>query len=247
MRIAVRGARGERADGSDWSAPDAGRADWMTITVPRIWSETPLGEHVGTIWFRREIDLPAAAAGKPAAIRLGIVDDTDVTYVNGDPHQRDDELAEPAAAVHDSRRRAGRGPQRDRRAHFERERPRRLRARSRAGSLESRRCRRHRRRPALTGMVIAGEGFTVPLDGEWRAKIEETWEGARRREILPTVPIAQQFLLANSPVADLFNAGRGRDRRRPHRRRRRGADPPPAPAGAGLPTLTVALSVVAGR
>ena len=53
-------------------------------------------------------------------------------------------------------------------------------------------------------MVIAGEGFSVPLAGEWRAKIEETWEGARRREILPTVPIAQQFLLANSPVADLF-------------------------------------------
>ena len=53
------------------------------IAAPKIWSETPLGEHVGTIWFRRAIDLPAAAAGKPAAIRLGIVDDTDVTYVNG--------------------------------------------------------------------------------------------------------------------------------------------------------------------
>ena len=27
--------------------------------------------------------MPANAAGKPAEIRLGIVDDTDVTYVNG--------------------------------------------------------------------------------------------------------------------------------------------------------------------
>ena len=51
--------------------------------APKVWSETPLGDHVGTIWFRRTIDLPANAAGKPAEIRLGIVDDTDVTYVNG--------------------------------------------------------------------------------------------------------------------------------------------------------------------
>ena len=132
--------------GLDWSAPALGDADWTSVAAPRIWSETSLGDHVGTIWFRRAIDLPAAAAGKPAAIRLGIVDDTDVTYVNGDPHQRDDESAEPAAAVHDSCGRAGRGPKRDRRAHLERERPRRVRARSCRCNPASPH-RRHRRVP----------------------------------------------------------------------------------------------------
>ena len=79
-------------------------------------------------------------------------------------------------------------------------------------------------------MVIAGDGFSVPLAGEWRAKIEETWEGARRREILPTVPIAQQFLLANSPVADLFKLPPPRSKalRRAGRSPRRAARPPAA-------------------
>jgi azurin len=56
----------------------------------------------------------------------------------------------------------------------------------------------------LTGMVIAGEGFTIRLEGEWRAKVEESWQGGRRREIVPNVAIAQQFLLANSPVAGMM-------------------------------------------
>jgi azurin len=89
-------------------------------------------------------------------------------------------------------------------------------------------------------MVIAGEGFNVPIGGEWRAKVEETWEGGRRREILPTVAIARQFLLANSPVADMF-AGPAADAA------------PPAGAGGGAPsatdagTLAVALSVITGE
>jgi uncharacterized protein len=58
----------------------------------------------------------------------------------------------------------------------------------------------------LTGMAIAGEGFTIRLEGDWAAKIEESWQGGRRREIVPNVPIAQQFLLANSPVADLMKS-----------------------------------------
>ena len=61
-------------------SPDA---DWKVVPAPKVWSETALGDHVGTIWLRRTIDVPANAAGKPAEIRLGIVDDTDVTYVNG--------------------------------------------------------------------------------------------------------------------------------------------------------------------
>ena len=78
-------------------------------------------------------------------------------------------------------------------------------------------------------MVIAGEGFTIRLEGDWRAKVEETWQGGRRREIVPTVPIAQQFLLANSPVADMMKSpvttgrggiGRHRRQERPARRGR---------------------------
>jgi uncharacterized protein len=93
--------------------------------------------------------------------------------------------------------------------------------------------------PVLSGMVMVGDGFTIPLAGEWRAKIEETWEGARRREISPTVAIAQQFLLANSPVADMFKTPVA-------------TAPAAAPATAGTGTANdgtrrITLSVVTGQ
>ena len=83
MKVAVRGARGERGGGVDWSALALVDADWTVVPAPKVWSETAIGDHVGTIWLRRAIDVPANAAGTPAEIRLGIVDDSDVTYVNG--------------------------------------------------------------------------------------------------------------------------------------------------------------------
>ncbi len=247
MRLGVRGARGERAGGLDWSAPTLSDAGWTSIPAPRIWSETPLGEHVGTIWFRREIDLPAAAAGKPAAIRLGIVDDTDVTYVNGirinattNSRNLPRQYTIPAGVLVAGRNviavrisnvngRGGFVPDPAPQPGFTPLPP------PATG-------------PALTGMVIAGEGFHVPLAGEWRAKVEETWEGARRREILPTVPIAQQFLLANSPVADLFTPPAASA---PVASAPAAGGAAPSTAGAGRagvpPTLTVTLSVVVGQ
>src|SRR5688572_33349701 len=47
MRIAVRGARGERGGGVDWSALSLPDADWKVVPAPKVWSETDLGDHVG--------------------------------------------------------------------------------------------------------------------------------------------------------------------------------------------------------
>jgi plastocyanin len=92
---------------------------------------------------------------------------------------------------------------------------------------------------ALTGMVIAGDGFTVPLSGEWRAKVEEAWDGARRREVATTSPIAQQFLLANSPVADMFRPAAPAPVA--------AAAPTAAPASAGGDVTRIALGVIPGQ
>lgn len=235
MRIGVRGARGERGGGVDWSAADLPDAAWLTIPAPKIWSETPLGEHVGTIWFRRAIDLPASAAGAPAAMRLGIVDDTDVTYVNGvringTTNQRNlvRQYSVPAGVL-----RAGRNVIAVRISNVN----------GRGGFagepvLPPGVAPAQTGGPALTGMVLAGEGFSARLEGDWRAKVEETWDGGRRRDVLTSVPIAQQFLLANSPVADMFKT----------------ASPAPAPAATGSSaaratgtTLAVTLSVIPGE
>ena len=155
MKIAVRGARGERGGGVDWSAPSLPDADWKVVPAPKVWSETAIGDHVGTIWLRRTIDVPANAAGRPAEIRLGIVDDSDVTYVNGVRIGATVDVAQPAAAVQHPRGCPDRRVERDRRAHLERQRPWRVRARSGAGA----RC------------VAAGEGIRADRHGHRRRRL----------------------------------------------------------------------------
>jgi putative membrane-bound dehydrogenase-like protein len=241
-RIAVRGARGERGGGLDWSAPGLDTADWMTIAAPKVWSETAIGDLVGTIWFRRTIDAPANAAGKPAEIRLGIVDDSDVTYVNGvrigatsTSRNLPRQYTIPAGVLT-----AGANVIAVRIAN----------ANGRGGfvpdpapapgvsPLQS---------PGLSGMVIAGDGFGIRLDGEWRAKVEERWEGGRRREVLRDVPIARQFLLANSPVTEMLKVPVAAASSS-------GVPPSAAPSSAPLPpsggrtnVAAIALSVIPGQ
>jgi azurin len=202
MRLGVRGARGERAGGLDWSAPSLADDDWTPVEAPRIWSETPLGGHLGTIWFRRAIDLPAEAAGRPATIRLGIVDDTDVTYVNGTrinatAGQRNltRQYTIPAGVLVAGRNViAVRISNVNGRGGFVPDPP------PQPGVTPP-----PSTGPALTGMMIAGDGFRTTLAGPWRAKVEDTWDGGRRREVLQSMPLAEQFLLANSPVAGMFS------------------------------------------
>ena len=241
MRVGVRGARGERAGRVDWSASDLVDGDWKSIVAPRVWSETALGEHVGTIWFRRTIDLPAHAAGKSAEIRLGIVDDSDVTYVNG--------VRINATATSRNLPRQYTIPARILVAGRNVIAVRISNVNGRGGFVPD---------PApapgvaplsppssgvaLVGMVLAGDGFTVPLAGEWRAKVEETWDGARRREVLTTVPIAQQFLLANSPVADLLKPAAAPGVAAPI-----AAPSPNASSSGGRPASVLLLSAIPGQ
>jgi azurin len=89
-------------------------------------------------------------------------------------------------------------------------------------------------------MAVAGEGFTIRLEGDWRAKIEESWLGGRRREIAPNVPIAQQYLLANSPVDDMMTS--------PLTAAAASGTPSPAAASPSRPgALAITLGVISGQ
>ncbi|MCX6360570.1 MAG: 9-O-acetylesterase [Armatimonadetes bacterium] len=77
-----------------WAANDTGSAKgyqsltldtsgWKTMRVPQNWNDSELSGYDGVAWFRREFELPASAAGKPAQISLGPIDDIDTTFVNG--------------------------------------------------------------------------------------------------------------------------------------------------------------------
>ncbi|WP_086593438.1 sialate O-acetylesterase [Hymenobacter crusticola] len=75
---------GEAPGQPKWSAADYNASGWATMNVPGYWAnQTPLGPVNGVLWFRKEIDVPAAMVGQPARLELGTLVDADSTYING--------------------------------------------------------------------------------------------------------------------------------------------------------------------
>lgn len=70
---------------NNWADPAYDASKWPVMRLPAFWDETKLGAVNGVAWFRKEITLPAALAGKPARLDMGRIVDADVTYVNGKP------------------------------------------------------------------------------------------------------------------------------------------------------------------
>nr|MDQ2687221.1 hypothetical protein [Armatimonadota bacterium] len=71
---------------SSWAAPDFDAGGWKTMALPTAWEQAGVPElsaFDGIVWFRKEIILPDAAAGKAATLSLGPIDDADTTWVNG--------------------------------------------------------------------------------------------------------------------------------------------------------------------
>nr|WP_294894504.1 sialate O-acetylesterase [uncultured Pedobacter sp.] len=59
-------------------------ADWKTMQVPGILEDKNLGEDEGSVvWFKKEIDISPADAGKNAVLKVGNIFIRDITYFNG--------------------------------------------------------------------------------------------------------------------------------------------------------------------
>lgn len=74
---------GTGRDGKPWYSEDLDTSDWNTMTLPACWADEGLKGFCGSVWFRKEIELPAEFAGLPARLRMGTIVDSDTTYVNG--------------------------------------------------------------------------------------------------------------------------------------------------------------------
>ena len=74
---------GYQAQGVRWHDENLNTDDWSSTTVPGFWSATPLKGINGVVWFRKEIDIPASAAGQPATVNLGRIVDADSAFLNG--------------------------------------------------------------------------------------------------------------------------------------------------------------------
>lgn len=66
-----------------WYDPAYQPKNWHKFWLPGYWADQGVRDLNGIVWFRKEIDVPAAMAGKPAKLFLGRIIDADETYVNG--------------------------------------------------------------------------------------------------------------------------------------------------------------------
>ena len=64
-----------------WANPGANLSAWTKTDVPK--GGSVLSTIDGVVWYRRDVDIPSAWAGKDLTLRLGPIDDFDNTYFNG--------------------------------------------------------------------------------------------------------------------------------------------------------------------
>jgi len=57
--------------------------NWRTINVPGYWEDQGIKDLNGIVWYRKEIDIPAAMFDKSAKVWLGRIVDADELYING--------------------------------------------------------------------------------------------------------------------------------------------------------------------
>ena len=78
----VKGDPGNKGETLGWAKPGFDDSAWIDFDVPGSWTDRKLAGN-GSVWIRREIEIPAAWEGKELELRLGGVDKHDVTYFNG--------------------------------------------------------------------------------------------------------------------------------------------------------------------
>ncbi len=66
-----------------WYDPAYTPKNWQNINVPGYWEDQGIKDLNGVVWYRREIEVPAAMAGVPAKMHLGRIVDADEVYING--------------------------------------------------------------------------------------------------------------------------------------------------------------------
>jgi len=71
-------------DSKKWYDTAYDASAWPVMQeLPGYWEDKGLPRTNGVVWFRKEIDIPAAVAGQPALLLLGNAIDRDSVYLNG--------------------------------------------------------------------------------------------------------------------------------------------------------------------
>jgi sialate O-acetylesterase len=66
-----------------WKDVDIDETHFPHMHLPGLWEGQQLGDLDGIVWFRKTITVAVADAAKSATLALAMIDDNDITYVNG--------------------------------------------------------------------------------------------------------------------------------------------------------------------
>jgi sialate O-acetylesterase len=66
-----------------WYEPGYIPEGWHPFWLPGYWADQGVKGLNGVVWFRKEIEVPAPMAGKPAKLFIGRIVDADEAYLNG--------------------------------------------------------------------------------------------------------------------------------------------------------------------
>ncbi len=66
-----------------WAAPTLADNQWETMSLPGIWEKSGWKMLDGVVWYRKTIELSPEQAYQPAQLGIAMVDDQDITWVNG--------------------------------------------------------------------------------------------------------------------------------------------------------------------
>ncbi len=67
----------------DWQDPATDISGWKDIEIPNLWENAGLTDYDGSVWFRKEFDMPQGFKGDSYNIALNQIDDYDIVWVNG--------------------------------------------------------------------------------------------------------------------------------------------------------------------
>lgn len=80
---AIQGSLPTADEAAKWKNVDIDESHFGHMHLPGLWEGQQLGDLDGVVWFRKTINLSANDAGKTATLDLAMIDDNDITYVNG--------------------------------------------------------------------------------------------------------------------------------------------------------------------
>ena len=68
-----------------WMLPKTDASAWRTVELPRLWKATDnsLAAFDGSVWYRRQIEIPNDWTGRNLLMELGPIDDSDIVWFNG--------------------------------------------------------------------------------------------------------------------------------------------------------------------